>query len=104
MPTSKFYVYNRVPLVLPASSRFRKDKVIPRNSPLVVTGFDGKSCNVKPAGKGNYRTIEVSNNLLALRLTFTIYGPVVGITLADFLHYGKYEPPYDKWFANNTKE
>lgn len=95
---SKCYVYNTVPLVLPASSKYGKDKDIPRNSRLVVIGFDGKACTVKPAGKGNYRTIEVSNNLLALRHTFTNYGPVVGISLADFLRYAKYEPPYDKWF------
>lgn len=101
---SKFYVYNTVPLVLPASSRFRKDKPIPTNSRLVVTGFDGKSCNVKPAGKGNYRTIEVSVYFLAIRHTLTNYGPIVSISLANFLHYGKYEPPYDEWFANTTKE
>lgn len=93
---SKFYVYNTIPLVLPASSRYGKDKDIPRNSRLVVIGFDGVSCLVKPAGKGNYRTFEVSIHLLAIRHTFTSHGPVVSISLADFLRYGKRETPYHK--------
>lgn len=93
---SKFYVYNNIPLVLPASSRYGKDKVISRNSRLVVIDFDGKACTVKPAGKGNYRTIEVAVQFLAIRHTFTAYGPIVSISLADFLRYGMYEAPYDK--------
>lgn len=101
---SKFYVYNTVPFVLPAASRHGKDKDIPAFTRLLVTNFDGQACTVKPAGKGNYRTIDVSIQLLVIRHTFTNLGPVVSISLVDFLHYGKYEPPYDKWFANNTKE
>lgn len=95
---SKFYVYNTVPLVLPASSRYRKDKVFPANTRFVVLHFDGKACEVKPAGKGNYRTIEVSVQFLGIRHTFTRFGPVVSISLADFLRYGTYEAPYDKRF------
>ena len=93
---SKFYVYNTVPLVLPASSRYGKDKDIPRNSRLVVIDFDGESCNVKPAGKGNYRSIEVSIQFLSLRRSLSKYGPVVSISLVDFLRYGKCETPYNK--------
>lgn len=92
----KFYVYNTIPIVLPASSRYGKDKDIPRNSRLVVIGFDGASCLVKPAGKGNYRTFELSICLLAIRHTFTSRGPVVSISLADFLYYGKRETPFDR--------
>lgn len=92
---SKFYVYNTVPLVLPASSKYGKDRDIPRNSRLVVKGFDGVSCLVKPCGKGNYRTFEVSIHLLAMRHTLSNYGPVVSISLADFLRYGKRETPYN---------
>ena len=92
---SKFYVYNTIPLVLPASSKYGKDKDIPRNSRLVVKGFDGVSCLVKPYGKGNYRTFEVSINLLAMRHALTSYGPIVSISLADFLRYGKRETPYN---------
>lgn len=95
---SKFYVYNTTPLVLPASSRYGKDKHIPVNSRLVVINFDGKACTVKPAGKGNYRTIEVAVQFLGIRHTLTRFGPVVGISLADFLRYSTYEAPYDKWF------
>lgn len=90
---SKFYVYNLIPLDLPTSSRYGKDKHVPANSRFVVVGFDGEACEIKLAGRGNYRTSQVSINFLAIRCTLPKYGPVVSISLADFLRYSKYETP-----------
>lgn len=81
---SKFYVYSTVPIVYPSSSRYGKDKVFPTNTRFVVLHFDGKACEVKPAGKGNYRTTEVATNLLIMRVAITPYGPVVYTNLDDF--------------------
>lgn len=81
----KFYVYNTAPLVLPASSRYGKDKDIPRNSILVVCKFDGKSCEVKPAGRGNYRSIEVSTELLYIQVAFAPQSPTLCITIHYFM-------------------
>lgn len=82
---SKFYVYSTIPLVLPASRRYGKDKHIPAHSRLVVCKFDGKSCEVKPNGRGNYRTIEVSTDFLYVQVAFASQSPTLCLTIRYFM-------------------